>query len=918
MNMIEVHELTKTFPKRTLFENASFTLPRKGFYLLLGESGSGKSTLLSLFSMLDVTYQGNVRIAGQNPQTMSERERGDFRLKHIGFLHQESDLLDLETVLENILFPSYGIEQDKSLLQKRAMDLCKEVGLEGKEKQLANTLSGGERARVSLARALINDPEILLADEPTGALDNKKSQEMMHLLYQVSSRCLVFVVTHDEKLARSCGGTLCYLRDKKVIFEEQKSISKEGLLTVEVSKKGRKKLSSWPLIRHALQLLKAKKFRSFLFSSLMSLSFVLLGVSFYLTENLGKEVENSLSSLTGEREVILSSREPSASLRAANEGEISSLLYKMKDQVDGYGYHYEVSFPSYFPDSLECIFPINKMQTHVFANLDVSDVEEFRWLSDFKNQKFYPEIPKILEPEEVVLALPFSEMSKLCYVLKIQRTFRSLGNYLKENSFLIYLRMQNDNWQYHDEQVLSVRAFMEAEEPFFLHLDPFWNEWMLEFKMRFPVSEVPDDSEPWIMEKVPYLHLKGEYEETMSSFREKELDKSFLLEPPSEKLGKFTLDYGAKRLCVYHKDGGMEEDYLLNRLNKIEGVKGYRLFSPSYMSFPASFTEGFVKPFFLGKSDAEADLWEDSASYVSHLEDPVFLSLPSNSAIGSYLLPPAKGVRFSADFTSLIGEKPEGLEEIVLGEKLYRQLGSPTSIVILYPYQTVQEGEEYRYSYRRVKLFVTGFIKGGELTIHHNPYWTSDFFSFQIGTGKEESKNNAIAVKIDEDYSLEPFLDYFAANFPEFEVSSPSLTMKESLKETEAFLVFFLFFLSTGAFLLSSILLFTTAKVISEEGRREGRMLYLLGYSREEEVLGQSMPLFLLLLGSGVPSSVLLLPLEYFIHRSIYSYSGGISTFQIDIFPILLPFLIASIAYLIVHCFLSWQEKKRNFLEEGR
>ena len=181
MNMIEVHELTKTFPKRTLFENASFTLPRKGLYLLLGESGSGKSTLLTLFSMLDVTYQGNVRIAGQNPQTMSEKERGDFRLKHIGFLHQENDLLDLETVLENILFPSYGIEQDKSLLQKRAMDLCKEVGLEGKEKQLANTLSGGERARVSLARALINDPEILLADEPTGALDNKKSQEMMHL-----------------------------------------------------------------------------------------------------------------------------------------------------------------------------------------------------------------------------------------------------------------------------------------------------------------------------------------------------------------------------------------------------------------------------------------------------------------------------------------------------------------------------------------------------------------------------------------------------------------------------------------------------------------------------------------------------------------------------------------------------------------
>ncbi len=912
MNAIEVVHLGKSFPKREILKDVSFSLPHKGLYFLLGPSGSGKSTFLSLISMIDTSFSGELRIFGHNPKRMEEDERGSFRLKNIGFLRQDNGLLELETAKENVLFPSYAFSTHQNACNKRASDLLREVGLEGKEDARANTLSGGERGRLSLARSLINNPKILLCDEPTGALDKKMAKEMMTLLKRASFNRLVLVVTHDENLAKESGGIIGRLINENIFWEERKEEGKTLPLSImDGGVKQRKKVSSFPFIRHSLRILKAKKYRVFFFSSILSLSLILLGTSFYLSKNLANEVEKSLSSYIGNQEVLLESRNGLPSYEAASDGEISSLLYQFDGLVDGYGYGYRVDFSSYFPDERECIFPINAMTTHVFTNLNIEDVESFRWLSDLEEETFYPEIPKVLEQEEVVLGLPFSEMSRLCFALRISPSFENLGHYLATNSFEILLRMKNDSWQYEDEQILSVKAVLDSQgEPFFAHLDPFWNEWMLEFKMRFPTSPTIDTSKPWIMEKIPYLHFQDSYENMINLISKKELEQFFLFEPPNESYGNFNEDYQANRLYVFHKEGGMKESVVLDRIKKLNGIESFRIFTQSYQCFPSSFTEGFLRPFFLTKSSYEADLIEDSSSLVTRLEDPIFLNLPEQTACGSYLLPKNEGIRFSSSFKDIKGEEPQSLKEIVLGEELYTLLGQPQEIVSLYPYRIEENKDSYRYFYRRIPLTVVGVIKGGGKSIHHHPYWTRDFFLYEVGLSIRETFPNALGIQIGEKVLLEPYLDYFAGNFPEYNVSFPSLTLKDSLEETEHYLTFFLFFLSIGSFFLATLLLFTTSSLFNQEGKNETNILSLLGFSHEERARNQTFPLLILLISSGITSSFSLYMIEYFLHQTLY---GEVNLFLFipDLFSILLPFSFTLWIALILY-FYNFLKQKRQ------
>jgi len=206
MNIIETRNIAKRYVMGAEVVEAlkSITISiQKGEYVaFMGPSGSGKSTLMNIVGCLDTPTSGQYILNGQDVSRMGENELAEVRNKEIGFVFQTFNLLPRQTSLENVALPLIYAGYSKADRTEKAMQALKSVGLEQRAGHRPNELSGGQRQRVAVARALVNDPSILLADEPTGNLDTKTSYEIMDLFDQIHSKGnTVIMVTHEEDIA---------------------------------------------------------------------------------------------------------------------------------------------------------------------------------------------------------------------------------------------------------------------------------------------------------------------------------------------------------------------------------------------------------------------------------------------------------------------------------------------------------------------------------------------------------------------------------------------------------------------------------------------------------------------------------------------------------------------------------------------
>ncbi|MGO2265251.1 MAG: ABC transporter ATP-binding protein/permease [Vagococcus salmoninarum] len=219
--MYQLKNLTKTYQKKRVLSQVNFDFPEKGLVCLMGESGTGKSTLLQILASLDSDYQGAVLFGGKNLGELTQEESRNYRKDYLGLIFQDYHLLEGYTALENVLYPSYlQVEKDNDPLVSQGKSLLKKVGLVAQEQQKSETLSGGQKQRVAIARALLNNPQVILADEPTGALDRGTATEIMALLKEIGKERLVILITHDP--------LICEDADQVLIIDEQKLLLKTG------------------------------------------------------------------------------------------------------------------------------------------------------------------------------------------------------------------------------------------------------------------------------------------------------------------------------------------------------------------------------------------------------------------------------------------------------------------------------------------------------------------------------------------------------------------------------------------------------------------------------------------------------------------------------------------------------------------
>lgn len=203
--MINLKGITKSFQNGAesvqILHGIDVTLNQGEFTSIMGPSGSGKSTLMNIIGCLDKPTTGTYELAGQNISNMSETELARVRNKEIGFVFQNFMLLPRLTALQNVELPLIYAGVDKKERRERSLGALTKVGLADRATHLPNELSGGQKRRVAVARAIVNNPKFILADEPTGALDTKTSTQIMDLFYELNKQgSTIIMITHDREI----------------------------------------------------------------------------------------------------------------------------------------------------------------------------------------------------------------------------------------------------------------------------------------------------------------------------------------------------------------------------------------------------------------------------------------------------------------------------------------------------------------------------------------------------------------------------------------------------------------------------------------------------------------------------------------------------------------------------------------------
>ncbi len=291
--MLKLKGITKKYEtgafKQTALDHIDLSFRKNEFVAVLGPSGSGKTTLLNMIGGLDRYDQGDLLIDGKSTKTFKDQDWDSYRNHSIGFVFQNYNLITHTSVLANVEVAMTLSGMTSEQRRARALEVLEEVGLKDHVHKKPNQLSGGQMQRVAIARALSNDPDIILADEPTGAIDSETSKQIMSIIERISKDKLVIMVTHDERIAKTYANRIVSLADGRVIDDSNPYESK--LLEGARLKLKKTSMAFGQALKLSFSNLKTKKFRTLITAFAGSIGIIGIALVLSLANGLDKEIE---------------------------------------------------------------------------------------------------------------------------------------------------------------------------------------------------------------------------------------------------------------------------------------------------------------------------------------------------------------------------------------------------------------------------------------------------------------------------------------------------------------------------------------------------------------------------------------------------------------------------------------------------
>ena len=848
--MIKLINVRKAYQNRVALLNINYEFPRNGMCIIYGASGSGKTTLLNCIAGL-IPFEGSIEIDHQTIETLNDDELSNLRLTNYGFVFQDFKLFENETVISNLLFPLETLNSlSNTIKARKCEDLLRLVGLENKEKQIVNKLSGGEKQRVAIARALINDPKVVLADEPTGSLDEANGEEIMNILKAVSKKSLVIVVSHDQELTKKYADYVLEMEDGQIVKETiNKKILYEEHLPVLKNKLSNKKIRipSNFLLSHTYHNMKQKKFRTLMCYSMTSLGLIGVGLAFALSSSISTNIKDAYREVVDDNSMMVSLNKENNNNQgtyAANYYEVETIKEKYPLHIEDVGVTYYANFEKFFPDKND-LFISREYRQSVIPGFSARHINEFIWLEDVETT-IYPEQIDVLSEDEIILGLDYQTLRDVCFELQIERNVKTLSNYIKQNEFYVYFDLANHDWTYTDQQLLRLVGFTLESDLKIYHSNHLWNEYMFEERMRFPASDALSiaDNNPWTMKKIYYLKTNEKRDELLNLlYSDKEADE-YLFEIANETYYPW----------LYYEKEMSARDRLLVFINKTKHFPLWQipyflkndpnLKEPiianggGYAIYPESLMVGFAKTMYFSKNEDELNNIIDHQT-TNNINGFFQEDLPPTVKSGDYAKSLQNGVKFSVFAEDLYAGRPvSSINEIVLSTALFSELGYTSLDEEIYiatsKKEMVTNGNKIIKDYVLVPLKVVGLVKSNKLAIYHQKNWTILFYQSLIGISAFNLQCDSLSFPLNKPNKIEESIELAKKAFPQFEIINPLSDINSSVDTVCFYITIVLIIFSLVATTISILLLTICNYLYVIEGKKEIALARCLGVNKKE------------------------------------------------------------------------------------
>lgn len=825
--MIYISHLRKKFNDNYVLKDINLSLPRTGLVAIVGESGCGKTTLLNCLSGL-LPYEGSINIDGTLLESLNEKDLDSYRLHNLGFVFQDFKLFENETVIRNVLLPFEMISNiNKKNKIRKCKDLIKLVNLNRNINCLVNKLSGGEKQRCAIARSLVNDPKIILADEPTGALDYQNSIQIMEVLKKISSHSLVVMVTHDLEMAHRYASEIIHMKDGKV--KEKKALDTNEIkcnLPISKNRFSNKKQSipSEFLLHHTFTSIKLKKWRTFVCNIITSLGLIGVGLASTLSSSISTNIKKAYSSIIDSNKIIISLKDNGSKdygRYAANLYEAETIKEENSDSIIDIGVCYKKNFDVFFKDTNHFSLT-SSIYKYDIPSLHAQHINDFKWLDLEDEAVFYPSKPEALKDDEIVLALDYKLITEICYQLRIVKTVNSLSEYLTNHEVLFTFFVANLDWGYETEEVFSLKAFCLAKKPEIYHTNHKWNEYIFEERMKLLSNDslYKTDFYPWTLKKIYYFMCNENRNNFLKITKNNESYSPFLFEIADSsyfpiRYENIDIDERKRILFFSNTQSEIAPQYISYYLNISKAISKPIFGSPSgYAIYPDNLMMGFSNQTLFSFDEIAFNESIDTFTSLS-TETLQNISLPDGVMMGHYSKTKQNGVVFMPiDDKQYDNISQLSLDEIVVSSGLINNLGlneqealnQDIYIGSIYNDYVTDSGFVKR-NYKVSKLRVSKIINATYNAIYHYSDWSLLFFQCKLGISVFDLLTTDISFELNEKEDNVEVIEKMNRALPNLKVSNPLNDINQSVDEVCFYIRIALLALSSLATIISILLL---------------------------------------------------------------------------------------------------------------
>ncbi|MFA5283143.1 MAG: ATP-binding cassette domain-containing protein [Bacilli bacterium] len=910
--MLSFVHLLRCFKQRVVLNDISYTFPQRGLVSITGPSGCGKTTLLNILAGIDEKYEGEIFFNSKFLKQMSSTELSEYRLKSIGYVFQDFNLFNLDTVYGNVVLPlETATNMSKHAKKRKVHDLLSFVELNDKIDEKVAFLSGGEKQRVAIARSLINEPSILLLDEPSGSLDENTSEKIFALLKRISNFTCVIVVTHDIEIANKYSDTIVHMSDGNITGIENirnKISDCEPLAMIKLKSSPKKaKIPNSFLFRHIIANIKYKKGRTFFTTFMTSFGLAGVGLTLLLSSSLSTEIKNSFNSVIDDRQIVASLKNDGnnsfSSVYSTNENEVKHICEKYSSRVLDYGLSYLVNYEDFFRSQNE-FFISSTTYRLVIDELSSRSINEYVWEDDISSTIF-PSPRDGMENDQILLQLSYKTMVNLCYRLHILRSYESFGQYINENDIFVTIKIANDNWTYNDEQTFRLIGVCEGEQTTIIHSNHRWNKWVFEDEMRIPTTLNSDNVPyPWEMNKVFYMKSRGDATAFLNELMHDQSMNDYVFERGDDKYYKELVvnSENVDRIFAFYVDKTCLAISEIDEFKRIEPrLLTYSILTEGGYAMFSSLMLGFSNNFFISSSEISLDQAIDADSKVKSVD--MKIDFPKSVVMGNVLNSACGGLTFSSNYNRNADDGSTlSLDEIAISSSLAKQLevdvGSDVYVSMVTNSSLVDETIDKQY--QKDCLRVADIVSENKLMIFHTSDWTVSYFRDHLSVSSFSLCPKSVIFDIGDASVSDSIISNLKSNFSRYDFANPSRLIGKSIDETLNYVKMMLIAFSSISFLISFLLLSIVIYLSTIENQKEIVLMQYIGIPEKDiKKLFVYYAIGISLL-SSLYATFELFFLSIIIKRTMMSYFGSPVQNNLNIIPYFVIFFISLIiAYFI-------------------